>query len=99
MKAKSKLTAHELKIMEQFPLIGVHQIAANMLEAIALCRSGIKESEHMIAELLDGPSPATSSEFEEFQVILNSMVTHTAFCENSLYEAKVALDEVTWALN
>lgn len=99
MKAKSKLTARELKIMKQFPLIASHQIAFNMLEAITLCRKGIKESEHIIAELLEGPSPETSEEFEEFQVILNSMVTHTAFCENSLYDAKVALDEVKWALN
>jgi hypothetical protein len=99
MKAKSKLTAHELKIMEQFPLIGVHQIAANMLTAISLCRSGIKESERVIVELLESSSPTTSSEFEEFQVILDSMIDHATFCENSLYEAKVALDEVTWALN
>jgi hypothetical protein len=99
MKAKSKLTAHELKIMEQFPLIGAHQIAVNMLTAITLCRRGIKDSEHVIVELLESSSPVTPSEFEEFQVVLNSMIDHAVFCENSLYEAKVALDEVKWALN
>jgi hypothetical protein len=99
MKAKSKFTTHELKIMEQFPLIGVHQGAVNMLTAITLCRKGIKDSEHIIVELLESSSPVTPSEFEEFQVVLNSMIDHAVFCENSLYEAKVALDEVKWALN
>lgn len=99
MKAKVKFTARELKIIEQFPLIASHQIAVNMLDAITLCRKGIKESEHVITELLEGPSPETYEEFEEFQMVLNSMITHTAFCENSLYEAKVVLNEVKWALN
>lgn len=98
MEARRNLTAREIKIMEQFPVIGMHQMAVNYWAAAAMCRQGIQNSEKVLAELLT-ENPITESEFEEFQEVLNEMISHVVFCEKTLYDVKIALNDIAWALN
>ena len=95
MKAKDKLTKHDLKIFQKFPLIAQHQIAANMLEVITLCCDRIKVCEAEINTLLKD-EPAI---IEEFYDALDNIAGHIIFCEKALYEAKSTLNEVSYHLN
>jgi hypothetical protein len=95
MKAKNRLTKHDMKIFQRYPLIGHHQIAANMLEAIIMCRKGIKICEAEIDTLLkDEPAIV-----EEFYDTLDAIASHIIFCETALYEAKSTLNKISYHLN
>lgn len=89
----------EMEILNKFPLIAQHKIASNMFDAISLCREGIKTNNECLFEILEGPSPTTSQEHKEYLCIIDHLVQHITFCENALYEAENALNDLKVILN
>jgi hypothetical protein len=100
MKPKGHFTNHELKIMDQFPLIGAHQVASNMLEAILICKAGIKDNNQLLSTLLNLEMDLTNLDIiEENLSHISRLSDHIAFCESTLYEAKAALNKLSHYLN
>jgi len=98
MEARINFIEREMKVIQQFPVIGIHQMAINYWAVAEICRQGIQDNEKVLAELLT-ENPVTESEFEEFQDILNTITSHIVFCEKTLYDVKIALNDIAWALN
>jgi hypothetical protein len=99
MKAKKSVTKKEIKLYTKYPLIGAHQIIANMLAAAELCKLSIKENEKELVKILEGPQPVLPSELEEYHFVINELAGHIAFCENALIEVRSQLKAVAPLIN